>query len=153
MSGPRITVNASCSSCEYVRTSHYAVQGDSGCNVSCSQPEVVADNQGKDRYVGDTTWDTPMWCPMLTAALSAKARDMTTPPQIGAMMSEKMDYRSTYEIEADEWARTAKTSVLVQTMIDREFDRRNPDLIRFERSEARWDAAMAELDRRMPVPT
>lgn len=62
--GPSISITASCSGCRYEHCESYRVQGDSGHDVSCTHPE------GKG-YVGDTTWRTPAWCPLLAAALRA----------------------------------------------------------------------------------
>lgn len=56
--GPRITNKESCFDCEYCHNDRYQVQGDSGCDVTCSHPEAPTDN-----YVGDTRWTTPLWCP------------------------------------------------------------------------------------------
>lgn len=67
--GPRVTVKLSCFDCRWETSSHYAVQGDSGCDVSCSHPERI----GSEARVGDTTWDTPKWCPLRGAALRAAA--------------------------------------------------------------------------------
>lgn len=62
--GPTLTITASCFDCEHKRSERYACQGDSGTEVSCAHP------QGKG-YIGDTTWNTPSWCPMLPEARSA----------------------------------------------------------------------------------
>lgn len=55
--GPKLTVSASCSGCVHERSEHYAVQGDSGHNVTCAHPSSPG------RHIGDTTWSTPSWCP------------------------------------------------------------------------------------------
>lgn len=62
--GPRITVRLSCFDCRHEDSISYRVQGDSGQDVFCNNPEVV-DTFGKPRRIGDSTWDTPMWCPFL----------------------------------------------------------------------------------------
>ena len=62
--GPRLTIDASCYGCVHVRSECYRVQGDSGCNVSCTHP----DGKGS---VGETTWRTPKWCPLLQRAMAA----------------------------------------------------------------------------------
>ncbi len=59
--GPRLKVVASCHGCQYVRSKYYAVQNDSGYKVECVHPA------GWGR-IGDTTWDTPEWCPFMTSA-------------------------------------------------------------------------------------
>lgn len=72
--GPRVTLKASCFDCVHERSEHYAVQGDSGCDVYCAHPDVVATSRVQSRgRIGDTTWDTPDWCPLLRAAID-KAR-------------------------------------------------------------------------------
>lgn len=62
--GPRLTVVASCFDCADVRSERYVRQSDSGSHVSCAHPD------GKGR-IGDTTWETPEWCPLLAAAREA----------------------------------------------------------------------------------
>ncbi len=65
--GPSIRLEASCSGCRYECNASYAVQGDSGFDVSCSHPN----NPG--RHIGDSTWRTPSWCPLLAAVLHPDA--------------------------------------------------------------------------------
>lgn len=60
--GPKVKIKASCFDCRHCKSTGYAVQGDSGHAVSCS---LV------DKRIGDTTWDTPTWCPLLAAAVDA----------------------------------------------------------------------------------
>lgn len=55
--GPLVTVEYSCYGCRYEQNKHYAVQGDSGTDVYCVHPKIGC------RCIGDTTWDTPQWCP------------------------------------------------------------------------------------------
>lgn len=70
--GPLVTVQANCYGCEYVDTEHYRVQSDSGCDVYCNHPDVLAESLLRSRKrIGDTNWDTPKWCPLLPAALAA----------------------------------------------------------------------------------
>ena len=64
--GPHLTVVASCYDCTHVRNESYAVQGDSGHIVSCVHP-------GGWGRIGDTTWTTPEWCPLMTDAREALA--------------------------------------------------------------------------------
>ena len=59
--GPRLKVVASCHGCRHVRSAYYAVQNDSGYKVECVHPAGWG-------AIGDTTWDTPEWCPLMTAA-------------------------------------------------------------------------------------
>lgn len=69
VSGPRLRVVASCNGCQHVRSESYRVQGDSGTNVFCDHPRAT------ERVVGDTTWDTPKWCPEFSAALREVGMD------------------------------------------------------------------------------
>lgn len=64
VNSPRITVRLSCFECNHEDSTSYRCQSDSGHNVFCNHPDVVKD--GKPKRIGDTTWDTPMWCPFLT---------------------------------------------------------------------------------------
>jgi hypothetical protein len=63
--GPRITIKASCYSCKFERSESYRVQSDSGHNVYCDHPDTTTNR------VNDSRWETPDWCPLLTAALNA----------------------------------------------------------------------------------
>lgn len=68
--GPRVTISASCFDCAHEESESYAVQGDSGCKVYCAHPSVVAESALRSRRrVGDTTWATPAWCPLLAPAI------------------------------------------------------------------------------------
>lgn len=71
--GPRIMIKASCFDCEYEHSESYAVQGDSGHDVSCTHPDAPAKSD-----IGDTTWDTPSWCPLLAQALADKAKEQAS---------------------------------------------------------------------------
>lgn len=62
--GPEIRVEVSCFGCTFCKSESYAVQGDSGHNVSCTHPDTA------DSAIGDTTWRTPSWCPLLDDAMS-----------------------------------------------------------------------------------
>lgn len=66
--GPKLTVTASCQGCAHERSEYYCVEDgndcDSGFHVTCAHPA------GRDR-VGDFTWNTPEWCPLMTAARGA----------------------------------------------------------------------------------
>ena len=59
--GPRVVIKRYCDECRWVISEHYAVQGDSGYEVYCTHPSRPSGNR-----IGDTTWSTPDWCPMLT---------------------------------------------------------------------------------------
>ena len=64
MLGPRKTVTHSCFSCEACVSESYKVQGDSGHDVYCIHPKALSPNAVK-RFIADTSWDTPAWCPLL----------------------------------------------------------------------------------------
>jgi hypothetical protein len=59
--GPRLTLELSCLGCEHERSESYRAQGDSGQKVFCTHAAVNG-----EKYVGDTRWDTPSWCPERT---------------------------------------------------------------------------------------
>lgn len=61
MKGPVTRARMTCVNCEYCKGERYACQGDSGVENHCAHPEV----DQKNNYIGDTCWDTPMWCPYL----------------------------------------------------------------------------------------
>jgi hypothetical protein len=65
--GPTVTILASCRDCMHCRADFYACQGDSGHDVSCLLEK---------RAIGDSTWQTPGWCPLLPAALTAAAKEV-----------------------------------------------------------------------------
>lgn len=60
--GPKITMARDCSGCVFNRSKPYLVQGDSGAYVWCDHPTVAS------KYIGDTSWVTPDWCPELASA-------------------------------------------------------------------------------------
>ena len=63
MYGPTVTTNRRCDTCPACKSESYRVQSDSGCNVYCTHPAFESEpNQRK--YIGDTTWTTPYWCPV-----------------------------------------------------------------------------------------
>ena len=68
--GPKVTIKLSCFGCRYEKSKRYAVQGDSGHDVSCTHPATV------DAYIGDSNWDTPGWCPLRAKQLEAVSREM-----------------------------------------------------------------------------
>ena len=63
MLGPTTTVRRSCFGCEACVAESYRVQGDSGHDVYCVHPKAQAPNAER-RLIGDTTWNTPSWCPL-----------------------------------------------------------------------------------------
>lgn len=85
--GPKLTIALSCQGCIYEYTESYYVEDgndvDSGCIVYCTNDMAVTSaplvGTNGFRRVGDTTWNTPAWCPLrqkieqseLTKALSA----------------------------------------------------------------------------------
>lgn len=66
--GPKLSIVASCNGCEFERSEHYVAQGDSGFKVSCAH--------AAGGRIGDTTWDTPSWCPFIEAAKTDLALDI-----------------------------------------------------------------------------
>jgi hypothetical protein len=58
--GPKTVTEYSCQGCRWVRERRYAVQGDSGYDVSCGHSSLPS-----RKTIGDTTWRTPDWCPVL----------------------------------------------------------------------------------------
>lgn len=67
--GPSVNIEMSCFDCAHEESTRYQCQGDSGRDVTCAHPE--AGPNGGARYIGDTTWKTPEWCPLRGAALAA----------------------------------------------------------------------------------
>lgn len=63
--GPKIRIEASCFDCKFCKSECYSVQGDSGQHVSCAHPDTANSD------IGDTTWHTPPWCPLLDAAMAS----------------------------------------------------------------------------------
>lgn len=61
--GPKVEIKASCLSCQFVKSTSYVCQGDSGHDVECTY------DVEKTRAIGDTTWSTPSWCPLLDIAV------------------------------------------------------------------------------------
>jgi len=51
----RVLLTRSCRNCFHCETKYYAIQGDSGYDVSCKLAK---------REIGDSTWATPNWCPI-----------------------------------------------------------------------------------------
>lgn len=75
--GPHLRIVASCFNCQHEQTERYAVQGDSGTLVYCAEPSITK------RQIGDTTWDTPSWCPLLNRARSALIEDLRDTAGLG----------------------------------------------------------------------
>lgn len=59
--GPKVSLSLSCFDCIHCHTKSYTCQGDSGSTVSCGA-------EG-DRHIGDTSWNTPNWCPFKNEAI------------------------------------------------------------------------------------
>jgi hypothetical protein len=89
--GPLVTIRRSCFDCAHVRSSYYAVQGDSGCDVSCAKV---------GRGIGDSTWTTPEWCPFLTSAAPAARGDETAPAGPVVVSGQMNDTPETRELVA-----------------------------------------------------
>lgn len=68
--GPEVTIDVSCSGCKHERSRRYRVQGDSGRDVFCAHPSAQSPDDGevfdgeRVRFVADSRWTTPKWCPM-----------------------------------------------------------------------------------------
>lgn len=56
--GPETKVKRSCLGCKYERYERYQVQG-----VLCTHPSLP-----QAKHIADTSWNTPDWCPFLTAS-------------------------------------------------------------------------------------
>lgn len=70
--GPSVATKRSCFDCRWEKSESYAVQGDSGHDVYCTHPTHPA-----RRFIADTSWDTPEWCPvsrLVTASEPSPAR-------------------------------------------------------------------------------
>ena len=63
MYGPKVTVNRCCMSCPACESERYHVQGDSGSDVYCKHPDFQSEPKQR-KYIGDSTWSTPTWCPV-----------------------------------------------------------------------------------------
>lgn len=64
--GPRVTLQMSCMGCVFEREVRHWRRDDPGTDVYCSHPELK-----EYGLVGDSTWNTPSWCPLRSAALEA----------------------------------------------------------------------------------
>lgn len=77
--GPSLKILARCDGCVHEHSEYYSIEDgndvDSGSSVYCKHPKA----EGRDapdlgscarRSIGDTTWVTPAWCPLLPAALA-----------------------------------------------------------------------------------
>lgn len=60
--GPSTGITRSCFNCPACTSERYSVQGDSGHFVSCAHPAFAGEKEGR-RYIDDTKWNTPSWCP------------------------------------------------------------------------------------------
>lgn len=68
--GPNIRLDVDCYGCIYMENESYCCQSDSGFKIYCIH--VNHGEEGKRRrYLGDTNWRTPYWCPLKSAALAA----------------------------------------------------------------------------------
>ncbi len=69
--GPSALISLTCQGCRHEHSLSYRIQGDSGSDVYCSHPSATSD--GLPRHIGDTTWQTPEWCPLRKKALAELA--------------------------------------------------------------------------------
>lgn len=58
--GPREEISRSCNGCRACVSESYRCQSDSGQDVYCAHPALP-----ERKRIGDTTWSTPDWCPMI----------------------------------------------------------------------------------------
>jgi len=64
--GPSLKIVTSCDGCDHEHSDSYSVPGDWGQNVYCTHPEAKNKRPTTGLgYIGDTTWKTPSWCPIL----------------------------------------------------------------------------------------
>ena len=68
--GPKVEMKLSCFDCTHCETERYAVQGDSGNDVYCNHPECGLTMSQDRRYVADSNWATPQWCPLRQRAIN-----------------------------------------------------------------------------------
>jgi hypothetical protein len=66
--GPRIRLELTCFDCHWCRSAQYQVHSQDGHNVYCDHP--ICGGEGQGRYIADTRWDTPAWCPLRTARVA-----------------------------------------------------------------------------------
>lgn len=64
--GPTERIVRRCDECKACVSENYRCQSDSGHDVYCAHPSLP-----DRKRIGDTTWYTPDWCPVLAARLSA----------------------------------------------------------------------------------
>lgn len=57
--GPHINISFTCHGCKFETSVYYRCQGDSGHDVYCNHPDF-----SERKFVADTRWDTPKWCPV-----------------------------------------------------------------------------------------
>lgn len=72
MTGPKVRIERSCLKCECCRSEAYRCQGDSGRTVSCVHPSL-----GQPRFISDTNWNTPDWCPVLRRTVGLQEEEVT----------------------------------------------------------------------------
>lgn len=76
--GPSLKIVASCTGCAHEHSDHYSIEDgndvDSGWSVYCKHPNAGSATPDLGtcarRPIGDTTWTTPEWCPLLSASLA-----------------------------------------------------------------------------------
>lgn len=69
--GPIISLSVKCLNCVYCNSEEYSVQGDSGIDVYCTHPDFES-----KKYIGDTKWDTPTFCPYLKSVKYSDLQDL-----------------------------------------------------------------------------
>lgn len=74
--GPSIKLEISCFDCVHCTSESYRVQSDSGSDVYCIHPDA-SQGRGNRRFVGDTNWDTPKWCPLRGRTIAEFVESLT----------------------------------------------------------------------------
>lgn len=124
--GPKVTVRRSCSDCKACNSESYAVQGDSGHYVYCEHPSLP-----ESKYIGDTNWNTPHWCPVSAPTTQPAPQQKAQKPM--AWHEHARAIREGNEIAASDKYFSARPQIVSA-------DRRKVFQAGFERG---WDAARA----------
>jgi hypothetical protein len=71
--GPTVRLVLRCDECVHCRTKGYVCQGDSGSEVYCAATGTL-------RYIADTSWITPDWCPCRDEAIRTATAGLPAAP-------------------------------------------------------------------------
>lgn len=102
--GPSVSLRVSCLNCQHQQSVGYRVQGDSGRDVYCHHPNFAGgqDPSSGPKHVGDTTWDTPGWCPLSPmTALTTAVRELKERRVAYEMRLEFVPYGSDQAMELE----------------------------------------------------